>query len=71
MDARRARGRRQRGLNEHYARELLERRDSKPTVDTRQILKAAVAGTFDLTAAQLAWVFPGSESAGRAYDLMR
>ncbi len=39
---------------------LFEGRDLKPTLDTRAVLKAAIAGTFDLTAAQLDRVFPGS-----------
>ena len=39
---------------------LFERRDLKPTIDTRAVLKAALAGTFDLTTAQLERVFPGS-----------
>jgi uncharacterized protein (DUF1501 family) len=48
---------------------LFEGRDLAPTVDTRALLKAAVAGTFDLTASQVARVFPGSENA-KAIDLM-
>ena len=39
---------------------LFEGRDLKPTLDTRAVLKAALSGTFDLTAAQLERVFPGS-----------
>ena len=39
---------------------LFEKRDLKPTLDTRAVLKGALAGTFDLTAAQLERVFPGS-----------
>ena len=39
---------------------LFEGRDVKPTLDTRAVLKAAIAGTFDLTAAQVERVFPGS-----------
>jgi uncharacterized protein (DUF1501 family) len=50
---------------------LFEGRDLKPTLDTRAILKAAIAGTFDLTAAQTARVFPGSDNLRAAYDLMR
>ena len=38
---------------------LYEGRDSKPTPDTRAALKAALAGTFDLTTAQLERIFPG------------
>lgn len=39
---------------------LFEGRDLKPTLDTRAVLKGTLAGTFDLTAAQLDRVFPGS-----------
>ena len=39
---------------------LFEKRDLRPTLDTRAVLKGALAGTFDLTAAQLERVFPGS-----------
>ncbi len=39
---------------------LYEGRDLKPTLDTRAVLKAVVAGTFDTTAAQLDRVFPNS-----------
>jgi uncharacterized protein (DUF1501 family) len=39
---------------------LFEKRDLKPTLDTRAVLKGVLAGTFDLTAAQLDRVFPGS-----------
>ena len=39
---------------------LYEGRDLKPTLDTRAVLKAAIAGTFDLTAAQIDRVFPDS-----------
>ena len=49
---------------------LFEGRDLKPTLDTRAVLKAAIAGTFDLTPAQAARVFPGSDAARGAYDLM-
>jgi uncharacterized protein (DUF1501 family) len=44
-------------------RALFEQRDLTPTLDTRSVLKAAVAGAFDLTAAQLDRVFPGSAAA--------
>lgn len=50
---------------------LFEGRDLRPTLDTRALLKAAVAGTFDLTPAQLARVFPGSDGVRGAYDLMK
>lgn len=41
--------------------ELYEGRDLRPTLDTRALLKAAVQGTFDLTAGQADRIFPGSE----------
>jgi uncharacterized protein (DUF1501 family) len=44
------------------SRSLFEGRDLKPTLDTRAVLKAVLAGTFDLTNAQLERVFPGSAS---------
>lgn len=49
---------------------LFEGRDLKPTLDTRAVLKAAIAGTFDLTPAQVGRVFPGSDAVRGAYDLM-
>ena len=49
---------------------LFEGRDLKPTLDTRAVLKAAIAGTFDLTPAQADRVFPSSEAVRGAYDLM-
>jgi uncharacterized protein (DUF1501 family) len=49
---------------------LFEGRDLKPTLDTRAVLKAAIAGTFDLTPAQAGRVFPGSDAVRGAYDLM-
>ncbi len=49
---------------------LFEGRDVRPTLDTRAVLKAAIAGTFDLTAAQLDRVFPSSSSIRGAYHLM-
>jgi uncharacterized protein (DUF1501 family) len=52
------------------AAQLYEGRDVRPTLDTRAILKAALAGTFDLTAAQLERVFPGSGSARPISGLM-
>jgi len=39
---------------------LFEGRDLTPTLDTRAVLKSALAATFDLTAAQLDRVFPNS-----------
>ncbi|HEX8319759.1 DUF1501 domain-containing protein [Longimicrobium sp.] len=50
---------------------LYEGRDLRPTLDTRAVLKAAVAGTFDLTAAQADRIFPGSEGVRGRYELMR
>jgi uncharacterized protein (DUF1501 family) len=55
------------GLSE---RALFEARDLSPTLDTRAVLKAAIAGTFDLTAAQADRVFPSSAAVRGAYDLM-
>jgi len=52
-------------------RALYEDRDLRPTVDTRAVLKAALAGTFDLTPAQLARVFPDSDGAAPLPGLMR
>jgi uncharacterized protein (DUF1501 family) len=43
--------------------ELFERRDLRPTLDTRSVLKTAAAAAFDLTAAQIDRVFPGSAAA--------
>jgi uncharacterized protein (DUF1501 family) len=51
-------------------RALFEGRDLKPTLDTRAVLKAAIAATFDLTPAQAERVFPGSTAVRGAYDLM-
>jgi len=50
---------------------LFEARDLKPTLDTRAILRTAVAGTFDLTAAQLDRALPGSGSSPALTRLMR
>lgn len=49
---------------------LFEARDLKPTLDTRAVLKAAIAGTFDLTQAQADRVFPSSTTVRGAYELM-
>jgi uncharacterized protein (DUF1501 family) len=49
---------------------LFEGRDLKPTLDTRAVLKAALAGTFDLTDAQLARVFPDSSAVRPLSGLM-
>jgi len=51
-------------------RDLFENRDLRPTLDTRSVLKAAIAGTFDLTPAQADRVFPGSSAARGTYELM-
>jgi len=50
---------------------LFEGRDLKPTLDTRAVLKAAVAGTFDLLPSQVERVFPSSSTVKGAYDLMK
>ena len=52
------------------SRALFEGRDLHPTLDTRAVLKAALAGTFDLTAAQLERVFPGSAAVRLAAGVM-
>jgi len=49
---------------------LFEGRDVKPTLDTRSVLKGAIAGAFDLTAAQLDRVFPNSGAARAVSGLM-
>jgi uncharacterized protein (DUF1501 family) len=49
---------------------LFERRDLQPTLDTRAVLKGAIAGTFDLTAAQADRVFPSSSAAAGTYHVM-
>jgi len=51
-------------------RDLYEGRDLRPTIDTRSVLKATLAGTFDLTATQLARVFPDSDGVRPAAGLM-
>jgi uncharacterized protein (DUF1501 family) len=52
------------------ANTLFEGRDLKPTLDTRAVLKAAIAGAFDLTPAQLDRVFPNSAAARAVSGLM-
>jgi uncharacterized protein (DUF1501 family) len=42
---------------------LFEGRDLAPTMDSRALLKTAVAATFDLTTAQFDRVFPGASAA--------
>ena len=49
---------------------LYEGRDLKPTLDTRAALKAVLAGTFDLTTAQLERIFPGSADCAAITELM-
>lgn len=49
---------------------LFEGRDLRPTLDTRAVLKAAVSGTFDLTATQAERVFPGSSGVRALAGLM-
>ena len=53
------------------ARDLFEGRDVRPTLDTRAVLKSVLAGTFDLTPAQLGRVFPGSDGVPPLAGLMR
>ena len=52
-------------------RSLFEGRDLWPTLDTRAVLKAAISGTFDLSATQVDRVFPDSGPVRGAYDLMK
>jgi uncharacterized protein (DUF1501 family) len=52
------------------SRDLYEGRDLRPTLDTRALLKAAVQGTFDLTAAQADRIFPDSNGVRPVSDLM-
>jgi uncharacterized protein (DUF1501 family) len=51
-------------------RALFDGRDLKPTLDTRAVLKGAITGAFDLTAAQADRVFPGSASVRGLQQLM-
>jgi uncharacterized protein (DUF1501 family) len=51
--------------------QLFEGRDLRPTLDTRAVLKAAIAGTFDLNAAQADRVFPDSAGVRGLYEMMR
>jgi uncharacterized protein (DUF1501 family) len=51
-------------------RALYEARDLAPTLDTRAVLKAVLAGTFDLTGAQTDRVFPGSGGVRGLWELM-
>jgi uncharacterized protein (DUF1501 family) len=52
-------------------RALYEGRDLNPTLDTRSVLKGAIAATFDLTAQQAERVFPDSAAARGLYSLMK
>ena len=49
---------------------LYENRDLRPTLDTRTVLKAAVAGCFDLNRNQLNRIFPGADHLKGLRDLM-
>ena len=51
-------------------RVLFEGRDLKPTLDVRAVLKAAIAGTFDLSRPQLDRVFPNAPEVRPLYDLL-
>ncbi len=51
-------------------RSLFEGRDLKPTIDVRSVLKASIAGTFDLTRTQTDRVFPNSPDVRALNDLM-
>lgn len=55
------------GLGE---RALYEGRDLAPTLDTRAVLKGAIAATFDLTASQADRVFPASSGVRGLYEMM-
>jgi uncharacterized protein (DUF1501 family) len=51
-------------------RSLFEGRDLKPTLDVRAVLKASIAGSFDLTRPQLDRVFPNAPEVRPLYDLI-
>jgi uncharacterized protein (DUF1501 family) len=51
-------------------RALFEGRDLKPTLDVRAVLKAAIAGSFDLSRPQLNRVFPNAPDVRPLYDLI-
>ena len=53
------------------SRALFEGRDLSPTLDTRSVLKGAIAATFDLNAAQADRVFPGSSGSRGLYEMMK
>ena len=50
--------------------DLYEDRDLFPTLDTRSVLKAVIASTFDMSSAQVERVFPDSITAKPVYELM-
>jgi uncharacterized protein (DUF1501 family) len=50
---------------------LFEGRDLKPTLDTRAVLKGAIAATFDLTGGQADRVFPDSAGVKGLYGMRR
>lgn len=52
-------------------RALYEGRDLAPTLDTRAVLKGAIAATFDLTGSQADRVFPDSDGVRGLYAMMR
>jgi uncharacterized protein (DUF1501 family) len=52
-------------------RALYEGRDLNPTLDTRAVLKGAIAATLDLTSAQADRVFPGSNGVKGLYSIMK
>jgi uncharacterized protein (DUF1501 family) len=56
------------GLHE---RALYEARDVTPTLDTRAVLKGAIAATFDLSSTQADRVFPDSSGVRGLYSIMR
>jgi len=49
---------------------LFERRDLRPTLDTRSVLKGVVGGAFDLTRGQVNRVFPGSDNVPVLWDVL-
>jgi uncharacterized protein (DUF1501 family) len=50
---------------------LFEGRDLRPTLDTRSVLKGALAATFDLAGTQADRVFPSSDGVPGLYSMMR
>lgn len=51
-------------------KQLYEKRDLRPSLDTRAVLMGVLAGCFDLTTSQLKRVFPGSDSVKPLRDLL-